>query len=89
MKQLLFLSLFPFLVFSQSTIIKDSDKIIKTIISKENNNVHIFYNDKVSTINLNTFKIKDTVFDSDGIDIGSLEFINSLSKIPLPPKKTS
>ncbi|MFT4801558.1 MAG: hypothetical protein ACI93N_001332 [Flavobacteriaceae bacterium] len=80
MKQLLFLFLFPSLVFSQSTIIKDSDKIIKTIISKQDNNVHIFYNDKVSTINLNTLKIKDTVFDSDGIDISNLEFINSLSK---------
>ena len=80
MKQLLFLFLFPFLIFSQSTIIKDSDKIIKTIISKEDNNVHIFYNDKVSTINLNTLKLKDTVFDSDGIDISSLDFINSFSK---------
>jgi len=61
-------------------MIKDSDKIIKTIISKQDNNVHIFYNDKVSTINLNTFKIKDTVFNSKGIDIGSLTFINSFSK---------
>jgi hypothetical protein len=80
MKQLLFLLLFPFSIFSQSTIIKDSDKIIKTIISKEDNNVHIFYNDKISTINLNTLKIKDTVFDYKGIDIRSLEFINSFSK---------
>jgi len=80
MKQLLFLFLFPSLVFSQSTIIKDSDKIIKTIISKESNNIHVFYNDKVSTINLNTLKLKDTVFDSNGIDISSLEFINSFSK---------
>ena len=80
MKQLLLLFLFPSLVFSQSTIIKDSDKIIKTIISKESNNIHVFYNDKVSTINLNTLKLKDTVFDSNGIDISSLKFINSFSK---------
>tara|TARA_B100000767_G_scaffold266567_1_gene284115 strand:- start:88 stop:1446 length:1359 start_codon:yes stop_codon:yes gene_type:complete len=80
MKQLLFLILFPFFIFSQSTIIKDSDKIIKTIISKEENKVHIFYNDKVSTINLNTLKSKDTVFDYKGIDIKWLKFVNSLSK---------
>ena len=36
MKQLIFL-FFSFLSFSQSIIIKDSDKIIKTVISKEKN----------------------------------------------------
>ena len=80
MKQLIFLVLFPSLIFSQSIIIKDSDKIIKTAISKESNKIHIFYNDKVSIINLTTLKLKDTVFDFNGFDISNLLFINSHSK---------
>ena len=79
MKQLIFL-FFSFLSFSQSIIVKDSDKIIKTIISKEDDKVHIFYPDKISTINLNTLESKDTVIDYKGIDIKNYVFLNSLSK---------
>ena len=79
MKQLIFL-FFSFLSFSQSIIVKDSDEIIKIIISKEDDKVHVFYPDKVSTINLNTLKSKDTVIDYNGIDIKAFVFVNSLSK---------
>ena len=80
MKQLLFLSIFPFLSFSQSILIKDSDEIIKITISKEDNKVHVFYGDRVSTINLKTLKSEDTIFDYKGIDIMNYGFVHSLSK---------
>jgi hypothetical protein len=80
MKQLLFLFFIPFLSFSQSILIKDSDEIIKITISKEGNKVHVFYGDKVSTINLNTLKSKDAIFDYKGIDIMNYGFVNSLSE---------
>ena len=68
MKQLLFLLLFPFLIFSQSTIIKDRDGIINTFVSEGDEGVYVFYRDHVSFINLNTLKLKDTVFDFNSID---------------------
>ena len=80
MKQLLFLLLFPFFIFSQSTIIKNSDKIIKTFVSEESEEVYIFYRDHVSFINLNTLKLKDTVFDFNNIDVVELQLISAHSK---------
>ena len=80
MKQLLFLLLFPFFIFSQSTIIKESDKIIKIFVSEESEGVYIFYRDHVSSIDLNTLKLKDTVFDFNNIDIVELQLISAHSK---------
>ena len=57
MKQLLFSFFFPFFVFSQSTIIKDSDKIIKTLVSEGSEKVYVFYRDHISSIDLN-IKVK-------------------------------
>ena len=79
MKQLIFL-FFSFLSFSQSIIIKDSDKIIKTVISKEKNKVYVFYPEKVSTINLKNLELRDTIFNYNGIDIKDFRFINSLTE---------
>jgi hypothetical protein len=80
MKQLLFLLLFPFFIFSQSTIIKESDKIIKIFVSEESEGVYIFYRDHVSSIDLNTLKLKDTVFDFNNIDVVELQLISAHSK---------
>jgi len=80
MKQLLFLLLFPFSVFSQSTIIKDSDKIIKTFVSDVSEEAYVFYRDHVSFINLNTLKLKDTVFDFNSIDVEKFLQISTHSK---------
>ena len=80
MKQLLFLLLFPFLIFSQSIIIKDSDEIIKTLFSKGDEKVYVFYRDHVSTISLNTLKLKDTVFDNKGLDVERFQMISTYSQ---------
>ena len=80
MKQLLFLLLFPFFVFSQSTIIIDSDNIINTLLHKKSNKVYIFYRDHVSSIDLNTLKLKDTIFDDKGLDIEKFQPISTHSK---------
>ena len=80
MKQLLFLLLFPFLIFSQSIIIKDSDEIIKTLFSKGDERVYVFYRDHVSTISLNTLKLKDTVFDNKGLDVERFQMISTYSQ---------
>ena len=80
MKQLLFSLLFPFFIFSQSTIIKESDKIIKIFVSEESEGVYIFYRDHVSSIDLNTLKLKDTVFDFNNIDVVELQLISAHSK---------
>ena len=62
MKQLLFLFFIPFLSFSQSILIKDSDEIIKITISKEGNKVHVFYEIQFLLLFKHS-KSKDTVFD--------------------------
>jgi len=80
MKQLLFLLFSPFIVFSQSTIIKESDKIIKTFVSEGSEEVYVFYRDHVSFINLNTLKLKDTVFDFNNIDVEISQLISVRSK---------
>ena len=80
MKQLLFLLLFPFFVFSQSTIIIDSDNIINTLLHKKSNKVYIFYRDHVSSIDLNTLKLKDTIYDDKGLDIEKFQPISTHSK---------
>ncbi|MFT5102641.1 MAG: hypothetical protein ACI86C_000283 [Candidatus Latescibacterota bacterium] len=80
MKQLILLLFISNLSFAQSIVIKDSDKVIKTIVSKGDDKAYIFYPNKVSTINLNTLQSKDTVFDDKGIDIKDFGFVNSLSE---------
>jgi hypothetical protein len=80
MKQLLFLLFSPFLVFSQSPIIQDSDKIINTFFCKGSEEVYIFYRNHVSSIDLKTLELKDTVFNFNNIDFEKFQPISTYSE---------
>ena len=80
MKQLLFLLFFPFLIFSQSPMIKDSDKIINTFFCKGSEEVYIFYRNHVSSIDLKTLELKDTIFNFNSTNFEKFQPISTYSE---------
>ena len=81
MKQPLFLLLFSLTLASvaQSVAI-DREGMIKTVVSKELNQVYVLYENRIVTIDLVTLSSKDTVFDDNGIALAELLSVSTSNK---------
>ena len=79
MKQLLYFSIFCLFTSSIDLIAEGSvnnlDKVLKTILSRVDNEVCIVYEDRVSCIDLTTLEKKDFNFNSNGLNLEQYQTI--------------
>lgn len=61
-------------------MIKDSDKIINTFFCKESEEVYIFYRNHVSSIDLKTLELKDTIFNFNSTNFEKFQPISTYSE---------
>jgi hypothetical protein len=81
MKQLFYLFA---IIFVQSTILKGGSPVIKNIdgvdqilLSKHEEKLYIFYDHRITSIDLNTAKIEDILFENSLYDLRGYTFLNS------------
>tara|TARA_R110000822_G_scaffold73619_2_gene176939 strand:- start:88 stop:1380 length:1293 start_codon:yes stop_codon:yes gene_type:complete len=61
-------------------MIKDSDKIINTFFCKGSEEVYIFYRNHVSSIDLKTLELKDTIFNFNNTNFEKFQPISTYSE---------